>query len=246
MLMASMPQISIVIPAYNEASRIIPTLDMLRQYLRENGWCAEVVVVNDGSEDATAEIVEKFSAQWNLVRLIQNPGNCGKGFSVRNGALQATGDIVLFTDADLSAPISEMPKLVDPILKGECDVSFGSRALNRSLIGVHQSNLREFSGRIFNIFVQALTGLNFKDTQCGFKAFRREATIPVFQQQTIADFGFDPEILYIAKKRGLRLKEIPVQWNHVEGTTVRFLKDSLKMFFDLVLIRWNDWMGKYR
>jgi len=246
MLMASMPQISIVIPAYNEASRIIPTLDMLRQYLRENGWCAEVVVVNDGSEDATAEIVEKFSAQWNLVRLIQNPGNCGKGFSVRNGALQATGDIVLFTDADLSAPISEMPKLVDPILKGECDVSFGSRALNRSLIGVHQSKLREFSGRIFNIFVQVLTGLNFKDTQCGFKAFRREAMIPVFQQQRITDFGFDPEILYIAKERGLRLKEIPVHWNHVEGTTVRFLNDSLKMFFDLWLICWNDLTGKYR
>ena len=244
--MASIPQISIVIPAYNEASRITVTLDVLRQYLGENDQCAEVIVVDDGSLDATAAIVERFSTKWNRVRLIQNPGNCGKGFSVRNGALQATGDIVLFTDADLSAPISEMPKLVDPILKGECDVSFGSRALNRSLIGVHQSKLREFSGRIFNIFVQVLTGLNFKDTQCGFKAFRREAMIPVFQQQRITDFGFDPEVLYIAKKRGLRLKEIPVQWNHVEGTTVRFLNDSLKMFFDLVLIRWNDWMGKYR
>jgi dolichyl-phosphate beta-glucosyltransferase len=243
--MASIPQISIVIPAYNEASRIIPTLDILRQYLGENDCCVEVIVVDDGSVDATAAVVERFSTQWNLVRLIQNPGNCGKGFSVKYGALQAKGEIVLFTDADLSAPISEMPKLIDPILEGKCDVSFGSRALNRSLIGVHQSNLREFSGRIFNIFVQALTGLNFKDTQCGFKAFRREATIPVFQQQTIADFGFDPEILYIAKKRGLRLQEIPVQWNHVEGTTVRFLKDSLKMFFDLVLIRWNDLTGKY-
>ena len=191
-------------------------------------------------------MVERFSAQWNLVRLIQNPGNCGKGFSVKHGALQAQGDIVLFTDADLSAPISEMPKLIDPIVEGKCDVSFGSRALDRSLIGVHQSKLREFSGRIFNLFVQALTGLNFKDTQCGFKAFRRQAMIPVFRQQRITDFGFDPEILYIAQKHGLRLEEIPVQWNHVEGTTVCFLKDSLKMLFDLVLIRWNDLTGKYR
>ena len=141
--------------------------------------------------------------------MIQNPGNCGKGFSVKHGVLEARGEIVLFTDADLSAPISEMPKLIEPIQEGECDVSFGSRALNRRLIGVHQSKVREFSGRIYNLFVQLVTGLPFKDTQCGFKAFRREAMIPVFRQQRITDFGFDPEMLYIAQKRGLRLKEVP-------------------------------------
>jgi glycosyltransferase involved in cell wall biosynthesis len=205
-----------------------------------------VIVVNDGSTDRTSCLVESFSSGWKALRLVQNPGNSGKGFSVRNGALHAQGEIILFSDADLSAPISEMPKLVEPILRGDFDVTFGSRAVDRSLIGVHQSFFRETSGRIFNLFVQAIIGLPFKDTQCGFKAFRREAAVPLFERQTIMGFGFDPEILYIAKKRRLRLLEVPVRWDHVEGTTVRFLSDSRKMFADLLRIRWKDLTGKYR
>lgn len=244
--MGTSPLVSIVIPAYNEALRITQTLETIRLYLAQTQQPAEVIVVNDGSEDATVPVVEKFCQSWGQLRLIQNPGNYGKGFSVKNGALSARGEIVLFTDADLSTPISEMPKLVKPIREGECDVSFGSRGLDRSLIGVHQSKLRELSGRVYNLFVQLLTGLRFKDTQCGFKAFRREAMIPVFQQQRITDFGFDPEMLYIAQKRGLRLKEVPVHWNHAEGTSVQFIRDPLMMFLGLLKIRWNHLTGKYR
>ncbi|MEW5974358.1 MAG: dolichyl-phosphate beta-glucosyltransferase [Acidobacteriota bacterium] len=240
------PDISIVVPAYNEARRIVQTLEMLRNYLARQSYCAEVIVVDDGSTDDTAAIVDQICQEWTALRLVRNPGNSGKGFGVRNGVLNARGKIVLFTDADLSAPIEEMPKLVDPIVEGRCDLTFGSRALDRSLIGVHQSKVREFSGRIFNLFVQLLTGLPFQDTQCGFKAFRRDQAIPIFERQTIMDFGFDPEILYIARKRGLHLAEVPIHWNHVEGTKVRFLSDSLKMFLDLLLIRWNDFTGKYR
>jgi dolichyl-phosphate beta-glucosyltransferase len=240
------PQLSIVIPAYNEAKRISRTLETLRKYLEGTNWTAEVIVVNDGSSDETAAIVESYRDQWNALRLIENGRNRGKGFSVRNGALRAQGDVVLFTDADLSAPITEAPKLIDPIANEVCDVTFGSRAVDRSLIGVHQSPFREISGRIFNLFVQGLIGLPFKDTQCGFKAFRRSAAEPVFERLTIMGFGFDPEILYIAKKRGLRLCEIPVRWDHAEGTKVRFLKDSCRMFLDLLQIRWNDLCGKYK
>jgi glycosyltransferase involved in cell wall biosynthesis len=244
--MSSAPQLSIIIPAYNEAKRISRTLETIQKYIEGKSWGAEVIVVNDGSSDETAAVVESYRSQWNALRLIDNGGNRGKGFSVRNGALEAQGDVILFTDADLSAPITEAPKLIDPIVNGECDVTFGSRAVDRSLIGIHQSPFRENSGRIFNLFVQGLIGLPFKDTQCGFKAFRRSAAGPVFERQTIMGFGFDPEVLYIAKKRGLRLREIPVRWDHVEGTTVRFLRDSCRMFLDLLRIRWNDLCRKYQ
>ncbi len=240
------PQLSIVIPAYNEASRITQTLDAINQYLELSAIDAEVIVVNDGSCDATGEVVSARIPAWPRLRLINNPGNQGKGYSVKNGALQSLGEIVLFTDADLSAPIAELPKLVDPILAGEWDLTFGSRAVDRSLIGVHQSLFREYSGRLFNLFVRLIAGLPFSDTQCGFKSFHRKKSLPVFERQTINGFGFDPEILYIARKRGLRMKEVPVRWNHVEGTTVRFLKDSVRMFLDLARIRWNDVRGKYR
>ncbi len=240
------PQISIVIPAYNEANRILRTLQTLREYLNQSSLVTEVIVVNDSSTDRTAAIVEEFSAQWQSLRLIHNPQNRGKGYGVRNGALHSKGDIIFFTDADLSAPITEMPKLIDPILERNFDITFGSRAIDRSLIGIHQSRFRETSGRIFNFFVQLLIGLPFKDTQCGFKAFRRQTSLPVFERQTIMDFGFDPELLYVAQRRGLRLLEVPVKWNHVEGTTVRFLTDSVKMIIDLFRIRWNDLTGKYR
>jgi glycosyltransferase involved in cell wall biosynthesis len=243
--MRSALQLSIVIPAYNEAKRILRTLETLHKYLEDNRWKAEVIVVNDGSSDETAAIVQSYRSQWNALRLIENEGNRGKGFSVRNGALVAQGEVILFTDADLSSPITEAPKLIDPIASGVCDVTFGSRAVDRSLIGVHQSPFRETSGRIFNLFVKALTGLPFKDTQCGFKAFHHDAAGPVFKRQTILGFGFDPEILYIAKKRGLRLREIPVRWDHAEGTKVRFLRDSCRMFSDLLRIRWNDLSQKY-
>jgi len=238
--------LSIVIPAYNEAHRIEDTLRTVHHFLQQENWNAEILVVNDGSQDNTAALVSALSHNWKNLHLIENPQNLGKGFSVKNGALSAKGQVVLFTDADLSAPIEEMSKLVDPILRGVFDLTLGSRALDRSLIGVHQSKLRELSGRLFNWLVQLLTGLSFKDTQCGFKAFHRKSMIPVLLRQKISDFGFDPEILFLAKVRGLRLKEIPVRWNHTEGSKVRFLRDAFKMFLGLIFIRWNQLTGKYR
>jgi len=238
--------LSIVIPAYNEAERIEQTLETVRNYLGSQPLRAEVLVVNDGSRDRTGSLVASWAGRWSDLRLVDNPRNLGKGFSVRNGAMQARGQVVLITDADLSAPIDEMPKLVDPILAGQRDLTLGSRALDRSLIGVHQSALREYAGRLFNGLVQLLTGLPFRDTQCGFKAFRREPMLPVLARQRIAGFGFDPEILFLARIRGLRLEEIPVRWNHAEGTKVRLLQDGLKMILGLLLIRWNQLTGKYR
>ena len=238
-------ELSIVIPAYNEAARLPATLKTIRDYLEKQTWSAEVIVVNDGSTDQTVGVVEELLTKWESLRLVDNHGNCGKGFSIRHGTLQAKGKIVLFSDADLSTPVSELPKLVMPILRDDCDITLGSRGIDRSLIGVHQSRFREISGMIFNLLVQITIGLPYKDTQCGFKAFKREASLPVFERQTIMGFGFDPEFLYIGRKRGLRIREIPIRWNHVEGTTVHLLQDSLKMFLDLILIRWNDLNGKY-
>ena len=240
------PVLSIVIPAYNEAERIEQTLETVRGYLRSQPLRAEVLVVNDGSRDRTGPLVAACARHWSDLRLVDNPRNLGKGFSVRNGALEARGKVVLISDADLSAPIEEMPKLIDPILSGKRDLTLGSRALDRSLIGIRQSAFREVAGRLFNGLVQFLTGLPYRDTQCGFKAFRRELMLPVLARQRIAGFGFDPEILFLARARGLRLEEIPVRWNHAEGTRVRLFQDGFKMIFGLLLIRWNQLTGKYR
>ena len=239
------PNLSIIIPAYNEANRIENTLKTVRNYLAKVNWKTEVIVVNDGSQDGTTARVTHCMEEWESLLLIENSENCGKGFSVKKGILHASGKVVLFTDADLSTPVEEIPKLIEPIFRNESDLTFGSRALDRSLIGVHQSQAREFSGRIFNWLVQILIGLPFKDTQCGFKAFRRQAIIPFIGQQRISGFGFDPEILFLAKINGLRLQEIPIRWNHHEGTKVRFLQDSLKMFLGLIQIRLNQIFGRY-
>ncbi|HXG64325.1 MAG TPA: dolichyl-phosphate beta-glucosyltransferase [Blastocatellia bacterium] len=241
--------LSIIIPAYNEEKRIGRSLEAILRFLGEQRYQAEVVVVNDGSSDRTPDIVtdwaDRFQQAGHELRLFTNTPNRGKGYSVRRGVREARGEIALFTDADLSSPITEAPKLIAPILAGRADVTFGSRALNRKLIGVRQSLLRDFGGRLFNLFVRTITGLPFHDTQCGFKAFRRQEALAVFQLQSIERFGFDPEVLYIAKKRGLRLLEVPVVWNHVEDSKVSYLRDSTNMFLDLARIRLNDLRGKY-
>jgi dolichyl-phosphate beta-glucosyltransferase len=245
--------LSIVIPAYNEEKRIGRSLDEIMRFLSSSPYGAEVVVVDDGSTDKTSEVVSARIADYRKagheLRVLTNNPNRGKGFSVRRGISEASGDIVLFTDADLSSPISEAPKLIDPLIQGRADVTFGSRALKRELIGVHQPFMRDFGGRVFNLFMKMITGLKFKDTQCGFKAFRRELAAPVFNLQIIERFGFDPEVLYIAQKRGLRLVEVPVVWNHCEGgelqSRANYMRDSVRMFGDLIRIRMNDLAGRY-
>lgn len=238
-------QVSIVIPAYNEARRIGSTIRQILDFFQAQQDRYEVVVVDDGSTDSTVDVINDFITPASPVRLVRNEGNRGKGFSVRHGALEAIGDIVLFSDADLSSPIEESPLLLEPIRRGSLDVAMGSRALDRTLIGVRQPWLREQSGKIFNVLVRVILGLDFHDTQCGFKAFRRGPMLRVFGMQRIFGFGFDPEILFIAHRQGLRIGEIPVRWNHSTESKVRVVPDALRMFLDLVQIRWNSITGKY-
>jgi len=240
------PFLSVVIPAYNEAARLEPTLARLRDYFASSPipGGVEVIVVDDGSSDATAEITRGWTMKMPYLRLLQNSGNRGKGYSVRHGMLEARGTVALFTDADLSAPIEESRKLLAAIDAGN-DVAIGSRAIDRSLISVHQSRFREIAGMIFNLFVKLFTGVPFHDTQCGFKAFVRERSRIVFEQQRIEGFGFDPEILFLARRHRLRSAEVPVRWAHDEATRVHMLRDSLRMFTDLLVIRWNALAGRY-
>ena len=241
-----MDSVSIVIPAFNEERRLTATLTAVLTYLARKDWrFTEVVVVDDGSTDGTARLVREFSATHPAVRLVENPGNRGKGYSVRHGVLQARGGWILFSDADLSAPIEELDKLMAAALEAGASVAIGSRALDRSLIEVHQSGFRETAGRAFNLCMRVLTGLRLHDTQCGFKLFEAGAARDVFGRQRLERFGFDVEVLFIARQLGYRILEVPVRWSHSEGTKVSMLRDSLNMFLDLLRIRWNGLRGRY-
>ena len=238
------PKYSIVIPAYNEQARILAALESVVSCVRQRGWLAEIVVVNDGSRDQTAALVREFAAAAPEVRLLENPGNRGKGYSVRSGLLQAFGEVVMFTDADLSAPIEEAEGLFNAIAAG-ADIAIGSRWLERTRQTIRQPLYRQFFGRCFNAVTRTVMGLPFADTQCGFKAFTRAAAQTVFQLQTIDGWGFDPEILFIALKRGFRIAEVPVSWAHDERTRISYLKDGIRMLEDIAQVRWNALLGRY-
>jgi len=238
------PAYSIVIPAYNESARIESAMREVVNCVRERGWDAEVIVVNDGSTDTTARQVLDFALSAPEVRLIENPGNRGKGYSVRNGLLRAQGEIVMFTDADLSAPIAEA-ELLFAAIRGGADIAIGSRWLERSRQTHRQPLYRQLFGRCFNLLTRTVMGLNFADTQCGFKAFTREAAQTVFQLQTIERWGFDPEILFIATKRHLRVQEVSVTWGHDERTRMSYLRDGMQMLREMATIRWNALRGRY-
>ncbi len=240
-----MIQFSIVIPAYNESSRIRPTLDEILRHVAEQKWDVEVVVVDDGSKDDTPAIIREYASRHPEIRLVQNPGNRGKGFSVRNGMLHARGDVCLFTDADLSSPITEAHKLFEAVRDG-ADLAIGSRWLRAELQTERQPLYRQLFGRVFNLLLRIVLGLRFADTQCGFKAFRREAAQRIFPLQKIERWGFDPEILYLARRLGLRTVEIPVLWAHSEGTRLHPFRDGVKMFGEVLRIRWNALTGVYR
>jgi dolichyl-phosphate beta-glucosyltransferase len=238
------PAYSIVIPAYNEGARLGATLEKVLAYVHSQGWDAEVIVVNDGSRDHTADIVRSFAANEPTLRLVENPGNRGKGYSVRHGMLSARGQIVLFTDADLSSPIEEAPKLFAALEAG-ADIAIGSRWLRAETQTQRQPLHRQLFGRIFNLLLRLTLGLQFADTQCGFKAFNRPAVEAIFPRQKIERWGFDPEILFLARKFGFEVKEVPVAWAHRVGTSINPLLDGSRMFLEMLHIRWNDITGKY-
>jgi len=237
------PELSIVIPSFNEDLRLPTTLREISSYIRSSRRETEVIVVDDGSTDRTSDVANSFRGEIERLRVVANNKNRGKGYSVRHGMMEARGRVVLFTDADLSAPIAEADKLLAAL--ADHDVAIGSRAMDRSLISVRQSLFREYAGIIFNFIVRAILRLPFVDTQCGFKAFRRERCRVIFEQQRIERFGFDPEILYLARHHGLSSAEIPVRWAHSPATKVSMWRDSIQMFLDVFVIRWNSHSGRY-
>ncbi len=245
------PQLSIVVPAFNEGARLGATLPGILAYLDASSDAAELIVVDDGSTDDTAAVAEKALAQATgrvEARVLRYEQNRGKGYAVRKGLLAAAAEIALFSDADLSTPVTEIEKLVEPIRRGEFDFTFGSRALDRELIGVHQPWRREQGGRIFNLIVRVATGLPFWDTQCGFKAFRLSVCRPLIEAARIDRFGFDVELIYLAHLAQLRLREIPVRWDHNEGAldaSGNYSRDSLRMVNEVRHIRRGVKSGVY-
>ena len=233
------PPLTIVIPAFNEARRLTDNLLALLQYLQTYRPAAELIVVDDGSSDGTAGVAEEFFAQRPEVtaRVLRFAQNRGKGHAVRAGLLAAQAPIALFSDADLSTPIAELPKIVEPIEAGNYDLVLGSRALDRRLIGHRQPWQREQGGKVFNAIVRLTTGLPFSDTQCGFKAFRMETVRPIVEQAQIDGFGFDVELLFLAQRAGLRMLEVPVRWDHHDGSKVHIVRDSLRMFSEVMRLR---------
>jgi dolichyl-phosphate beta-glucosyltransferase len=238
------PFYTIVIPAYNEEARLGATLERVLAFVNEQSWDAEVLVVDDGSTDQTAEIVRSYAERDSAVRLLENPGNRGKGYSVRNGVMNARGAIILFTDADLSSPIEESQKLLAALDAG-ADIAIGSRWLRGELQRQRQSLARQVLGRAFNQFLRILLRLDFKDTQCGFKAFRRSAARAVFPPQKIGGWGFDAEILFLARRFGFQVAEVPVVWAHCDGTRINPIADGLSMVTETMRIRWYALSGAY-
>ena len=239
-----MASYSIVIPAYNEGERIRKTIEKILAFTSERHWQAEILIVNDGSTDDTAEIVRSYAVRNPSLRLVENPGNRGKGYSVRNGMLHSNGDVVLFSDADLSSPIEESLKLFATLEAG-ADVAIGSRWVRTELQIQRQPLHRQLFGRLFNVALRLVLGLHFKDTQCGFKAFTRKAAHTIFPLQHIERWGFDPEVLFLARRFGFRIQEVAVRWAHREGTRINPLRDGIRMLGELLRVRWYSVTGKY-
>jgi len=236
---------SIVIPACNESQRIGATLEKVVAYVAKMGWTAEIIVVNDGSRDATPEIVRQWAQKNPIIRLAENPGNRGKGYSVRHGMGEAIGDVLLFTDADLSSPICEAEKLVTALARG-ADIAIGSRWVQADLQTERQPLYRQFFGRIYNLLLSIILGLHFKDTQCGLKAFTTRAARAIFPRLRIDRWGFDPEILFVAVKAEMTIAEVPVEWGHDNRSKINPITDGFRMFTEMLRIRWYGLREKYQ
>ena len=244
MTTATRPFLSIVVPAYNEEARLPATLDELAAWMEARQLDAEILVVDDGSRDRTAEIAaEKLRGRRG--RVVRNGENRGKGYSVRHGMLEASGRLVLLTDADLSTPIAEYDKLAGVARDHDLDVAIGSRALAGSHVQVRQGFLRQAMGRTFNRIIRALTGLPYRDTQCGFKLLDRERTRPLFEKMVVDRFAFDVELLFLCRRFGLNVREVPVIWRNAPGSKVSILGDPLNMLYDVIRVRWRFRRGLY-
>ena len=240
------PFLTIVVPAFNESSRLGGSLESIRSYADSKPFSLEVIVVDDGSRDRTPELLAEFANHFPAMRVLRHEQNRGKGYTVRRGVLEARGEFVAFTDADLSAPVEDVDQLLQALESSGADAAVGSRALKRELIGVHQPWFREFGGRLFNLLVRLFTGLKLRDTQCGLKLFRRTTTRRAFELQRVEGFGFDPELLFLIERLGGKVVEVPVRWNDNPATKVHFLRDATRMTLELVLLRWRWALGKYR
>jgi dolichyl-phosphate beta-glucosyltransferase len=239
-----LPEISVVIPAYNEAARLPVYLESVVTYLDRTHGSYEIVVVDDGSADDTSGVVRRLSKGNSRVRLFRLPENRGKGFAVKTGMLAATGKLRLFADADGATPIEEVERLKSRIAGG-VDVAVASRAREDGDCAVNAKLHRKIVGGAFNVIVQTLTVRGIRDTQCGFKLFTAEAAAKAFQLQKIHGFGFDVEVLFINAKYGFRIAEVPVNWSDVGGSKVRLVRDSVRMFRDVLTVRYNDLTSKY-
>lgn len=238
------PRYSIIVPAYNEGARVGATLEQILDHLRAQQWSAEVVVVDDGSRDNTLEVLNRFAREHPQVRVLKNPGNQGKGYAVRNGMTNARGEILLFTDADMSSPIAEAGKLFAALEQG-ADVAIGSRWLDPSLQFQRQSLQRQALSRLYNLFLRIVLRFPYRDTQCGFKAFTHRAAEMIFPRQRVTRWGFDPEILFLAHRMGLKVAEVPVRWGHDAGSKIHLLRDGVRMGLDALKIRWSAMRGRY-
>jgi|SRR5580700_2605561 dolichyl-phosphate beta-glucosyltransferase len=236
---------SFILPAYNESERLATSIPKVLEYVRDRGLRAEIIVVNDGSTDTTADVVRQFAVTNPMIVLLENPGNRGKGYSVRNGMLHSNGAVALFTDADLSSPITEADKLFAALANG-ADIAIGSRWLKRELQTERQPILRQLYGRLFNLGLRIVLGLGYRDTQCGFKAFTRNAIQIVFTRQRVERWGFDPELLFLARKFKLKTVEVPVEWAHDHRSKINPLRDGIRMGLDVLEVRWNDLLGRYK
>ena len=240
--------LSIVIPAYNEESRLGASLKKIISYLDKQGRRFEIIVVDDGSSDRTVQTVKETAEKLDratFVQILENGTNQGKGYSVRRGMLAASGECALLTDADLSTPIDQIIKLELEVIQKECHIAFGSRDLQDSEIYKHQSLFRETGGKIFNLVMRLVTGLPYRDTQCGFKLFNMQFCRALFKQQRLTNYAYDVEILYLARTRGLSVREIGVGWQHHPNSKIHILSDGIGLFWGLFTIRWNDFLGRY-
>lgn len=231
--------LSVVIPAYNEEKGIWNSLTIISEYLNGKEYDSEIIVIDDGSNDNTLNLMTEFSQKISEIIILKNNTNRGKGYSVKRGILESNGDTILFTDADISTPIEEVEKLIDWLNK-DYPIAIGSRDLPHSQIEKHQVWYREFLGRTFNKIIRAILDLDYCDTQCGFKCFKRDVALEIFNSLQLCGFSFDVEMLFIAKCRGIKVKEVPVRWYNSPESKVRIIRDSSRMLWDILKIRFNS------